>query len=136
MRCLQKMQEQALQQLNEQLQMNILQQSQLLQTATTAGDKVGKAGSKAQHQQLQQLAVQQQQLVQQINQIHLHMRQYLLAASLPFGLPQGEMFFVLFACLFVLFVSLFVPRSPPPAQYHQQNQARWLCVSWALNTSK
>ncbi|XP_070184866.1 forkhead box protein P2-like isoform X2 [Littorina saxatilis] len=85
----QKLHEQALHQLNEQLQMNILQQSQLLQTGSSGSDK--SKGSKAVQQQLQQLAVQQQQLVQQINQMQIQQRQYLLACVMqPFGVPQGE----------------------------------------------
>ncbi|XP_070193273.1 uncharacterized protein [Littorina saxatilis] len=86
----QKLHEQALHQLNEQLQMNILQQSQLLQTGSSGSDK--SKGSKAVQQQLQQLAVQQQQLVQQINQMQIQQRQYLLACVMqPFGVPQGMM---------------------------------------------
>ncbi|CAC5419517.1 FOXP2_4 [Mytilus coruscus] len=82
----QKLQEQVLQELNEQLQMNMLQQSKLMQQP----DKV--KNSKSQ-QQLTQLAVQQQQLVQQIQQIQLQQRQFLLAClAQPFvGVSQGMM---------------------------------------------
>ncbi|XP_025106714.1 forkhead box protein P2-like isoform X2 [Pomacea canaliculata] len=92
----QKLQEQALQQLHEQLQMNTIQQTQLLQQATApsivgSGDK-GKGSSKAVQQQLQTLAVQQQQLVQQIQHLQLQQRHYLLACLVqPFGMPQGMM---------------------------------------------
>ena len=82
----QKLQEQVLQELNDQLQMNMLQQSKLMQQT----DKV--KSSKAQ-QQLTQLAVQQQQLVQQIQQIQIQQRQFLLAClAQPFmGVNQGMM---------------------------------------------
>lgn len=92
----QKLQEQALQQLHEQLQMNTIQQTQLLQQATApsivgSGDK-GKGSSKAVQQQLQTLAVQQQQLVQQIQHLQLQQRHYLLACLVqPFGMPQGRL---------------------------------------------
>lgn len=53
-------------------------------------------------QQLQQLAVQQQQLVQQIQQIQLQQRQFLLACLVqPFGVPQGKRLFFLFLCMFL-----------------------------------
>lgn len=80
----QKLQEHILQELNEQLQLNVIQQSQLMQGTS---DK-----NKNSKQQLQQLAVQQQQLVQQIQQIQLQQRQFLLACLVqPFGVPQGMM---------------------------------------------
>ncbi|XP_061178799.1 forkhead box protein P1-like isoform X2 [Saccostrea echinata] len=80
----QKLQEHILQELNEQLQLNVIQQSQLMQSSS---DK-----SKNNKQQLQQLAVQQQQLVQQIQQIQIQQRQFLLACLVqPFGAPQGMM---------------------------------------------
>lgn len=78
----QKLQEQLLQHMNEQLQLNIVQQSQLMQQAAT--DK--KQNSKQIQTQLQQLAIQQQQLVQQMQ---LQQRQYLLSHGL--GLPQFGM---------------------------------------------
>lgn len=88
----QKVNEQALHQLNEQLQVNILRQSELLQQAASGLGEKGKGGTKVMQQQLQQLAVQQQQLVQQIQQIQLQQRQYLLACLVqPFALPQGMM---------------------------------------------
>lgn len=54
-------------------------------------------------QQLQQLAVQQQQLVQQIQQIQLQQRQFLLACLVqPFGVPQGKrLFFFVFMHVFM-----------------------------------
>ena len=80
----QKLQEHILQELNEQLQLNVIQQSQLMQGTS---DK-----NKNNKQQLQQLAVQQQQLVQQIQQIQLQQRQFLLACLVqPFGVPQGRL---------------------------------------------
>ncbi|KAL3851996.1 hypothetical protein ACJMK2_015685 [Sinanodonta woodiana] len=80
----QKLHEQLLQQLNEQLQINVLQQSQLMQQQQ---DK--KSGNS---KQLQQLALQQQQLIQNIQQIQLQQRQFLLASLVqPFGAPQGMM---------------------------------------------
>lgn len=69
-----------MQQLNEQLQINILQQSQLLQQS--AGGK--KQDPKQTAAQLQQLQLQQQQLIQQIQ---LQQRQYFLAQGLM-GMPQ------------------------------------------------
>ncbi|KAK3589495.1 hypothetical protein CHS0354_030618 [Potamilus streckersoni] len=80
-----KLHEQLLQQLNEQLQINVLQQSQLMQQQQ---DKNKSGNSK----QLQQLALQQQQLIQNIQQIQLQQRQFLLASLVPpFGAPQGMM---------------------------------------------
>ncbi|XP_055998749.1 forkhead box protein P1-like isoform X2 [Ostrea edulis] len=80
----QKLQEHILQELNEQLQLNVIQQSQLMQGSS---DK-----SKNNKQQLQHLVVQQQQLMQQIQQIQLQQRQFLLACLVqPFGAPQGMM---------------------------------------------
>ncbi|XP_064633900.1 forkhead box protein P1-B-like isoform X3 [Lineus longissimus] len=78
----QKLHEQLIQHMNEQLQLNIVQQSQLMQQAAT--DK--KQNSKQIQTQLQQLAIQQQQLVQQMQ---LQQRQYLLSHGL--GLPQFGM---------------------------------------------
>lgn len=68
--------------------MNMLQQSKLMQQT----DKV--KNSKAQ-QHLTQLAVQQQQLVQQIQQIQIQQRQFLLAClAQPFmGINQGKFVF-------------------------------------------
>ena len=86
----QKLHEQALHQLNEQLQVNVLQQSQLLQAGSASSGEKTKT-SKAVQQQLHQLAGQQQQLLQQISQIQMQQRQYLLACLMqPFGVPQGE----------------------------------------------
>ncbi|XP_060586742.1 forkhead box protein P1-like isoform X2 [Ruditapes philippinarum] len=80
----QKAQEQALVQLNEQLQLNLLQQSQLVQDKKTNGKQT--------QQQLQQLALQQQQIVQQIQQIQLQQRQLLLACLMqPYTQQQGMM---------------------------------------------
>ena len=76
-----KVQEQMMQQLNEQLQINILQQSQLLQQASVAGKKQDPKQTAA---QLHQLQLQQQQLIQQIQ---LQQRQYFLAQGLM-GLPH------------------------------------------------
>ena len=70
-----------MQQLNEQLQMNILQQSQLLQQNSGSGKKQDPKQTAA---QVQQLHMQQQQLIQQIQ---LQQRQYFLAQGLM-GLPQ------------------------------------------------
>jgi hypothetical protein len=79
----QKAQEQALVQLNEQLQLNLLQQSQLVQDKKTNGKQT--------QQQLQQLALQQQQIVQQIQQIQLQQRQLLLACLMqPYTQQQGK----------------------------------------------
>ncbi|CAH1784951.1 unnamed protein product [Owenia fusiformis] len=69
-----KLQEQVLQQLNEQLQLNVLQQSQLMQQANS-----DKTKNKQIQMQLQQLGIQQQQLVQQIQ---LQQRQYLMSQGL------------------------------------------------------
>lgn len=82
----QKLQEHVLQELNEQLQINMLQQSKLMQQP----EKVKNTKSQ---QELMQLAVQQQQLVQQIQQIQLQQRQFLLAClAQPFvGVTQGMM---------------------------------------------
>ena len=65
------------------------------QQAAAAGDK--KLSSSHVHMQIQQLAMHQQQLIQQIQ---LQQRQYLLAQGLGFqqfgltGLPQGELIFL------------------------------------------
>ncbi|KAI0216190.1 Forkhead box protein P1 [Lamellibrachia satsuma] len=82
----QKLQEQALQQLNEQLQVNVMQQGQLLQQQAAAGGTSGtKVGDVKQvSAQLQQLKLQQQQIVQQIQ---LQQRQFFLSQGL-LGLPQ------------------------------------------------
>lgn len=82
----QKLQEQVIQELNEQLQVNLLQQSKLLQQP----EKLKNAKSQ---QQLTQLALQQQQLVQQIQQLQLQQRQFLLAClTQPLvGVNQGMM---------------------------------------------
>ncbi len=76
----QKLQEQVVQQLNEQLQANIVHQAQLLQQQQQSG---AKASSKLPGV-LQQLQLQQQQLVQQIQ---LQQRQFFLPPGL-LGLPQ------------------------------------------------
>ena len=82
----QKLQEQALQQLNEQLQVNVMQQGQLLQQqAAAGGTSSAKVGDMKQvSAQLQQLKLQQQQIMQQIQ---LQQRQFFLSQGL-LGLPQ------------------------------------------------
>ncbi|GAB1606577.1 hypothetical protein Ahia01_000940300, partial [Argonauta hians] len=108
----QKLQEQLLHQLNEQLQLNILQQSQLLQqqqqqqqqqqsmpgvqsaaglhNAVTTSDK--SKSSKQMKQRIHELSIQQQQLIQQIQ---FQQRQFLLSQGIglvqPFGIPQTAM---------------------------------------------
>ncbi|XP_050412701.1 forkhead box protein P1 isoform X2 [Patella vulgata] len=87
----QKLQEGLLHQLNEQLQLNFIQLSQLVQQQQQQNDK---KASKQVQQQMQQLGIQQQQLLQQIQQIQLQQRQYLMAACLGpqlTGLHQGMM---------------------------------------------
>ena len=78
----QKLQEQALQQLNEQLQVNVMQQGQLLQQQTATSSGGGDLKQVA--AQLQQLKLQQQQIVQQIQ---LQQRQFFLSQGM-LGLPQ------------------------------------------------
>lgn len=79
----QKAHETALMQLNEQLQLNLVQQSQLIQDKKTNG--------KHTQQQLQQLALQQQTIVSQIQQIQLQQRQLLLACLMqPFSSQPGK----------------------------------------------
>ncbi|XP_013395195.1 Golgi-specific brefeldin A-resistance guanine nucleotide exchange factor 1 isoform X4 [Lingula anatina] len=80
-----KFHEQVLQQLNEQLQFNILQQSQLVQQQASAQGEKKPQNLKQIQSQLQQLAVQQQQLIQQIQ---MQQRQYLLAQGI--GLPLHQ----------------------------------------------
>ncbi|CAI9721851.1 forkhead box protein P2 isoform X1 [Octopus vulgaris] len=107
----QKLQEQLLHQLNEQLQLNILQQSQLLQqqqqqqqpqqnvsgvqsgplhSSVTASEK--NKNSKQMKQRMHELSIQQQQLIQQIQ---FQQRQFLLSQGIglvqPFGVPQTAM---------------------------------------------
>ena len=73
-----------MQQLQEQLQMNVIQQTQLLQQQAAVAGSNKKPENKQAHSQLQQLQLQQQQLIQQIQ---LQQRQYLLSQGL-LGLPQ------------------------------------------------
>ncbi|KAH3893221.1 hypothetical protein DPMN_017364 [Dreissena polymorpha] len=81
----QKAHEAALMQLNEQLQMNLLQQSQLIQDKKTNGKQT--------QQTLQQLGMQQQTIVSQIQQIQLQQRQLLLACLMqPFSAQHGNLF--------------------------------------------
>lgn len=70
--------EQTIQQLQEQLQLNLIQQTHILQSP----DKKKASGS------LQQLALQQQQLIQQLQLMH---RQYVVQGigMQPLMLPQG-----------------------------------------------
>ncbi|XP_052822827.1 forkhead box protein P2 isoform X4 [Octopus bimaculoides] len=108
----QKLQEQLLHQLNEQLQLNILQQSQLLQqqqqqqqqpqqnvsgvqsgplhSSVTPSEK--SKSSKQMKQRMHELSIQQQQLIQQIQ---FQQRQFLLSQGIglvqPFGVPQTAM---------------------------------------------
>ncbi|XP_076468978.1 uncharacterized protein LOC143299578 [Babylonia areolata] len=99
----QKLQEQVLHQLNDQLQVNIMQQTQLLHNSSSSpssgprdGPKDGSSSSsgmsKAVQRQMRQLAEEQRQLLQQIGQIQLLQKQYLLSCFMqPFGVPQGMM---------------------------------------------
>ena len=79
----QKLHEHLLQQLNEQLQLNIVQQSQLMQQQTVASKK---QEPKQLQLQLHQLQMQQQQLIQQIQ---LTQRQFLMAQGLV-GIPHFQ----------------------------------------------
>ena len=84
--------EQMLQQLNQQLQLNVMQQSQVMQQLAVQGGSK-KVDNKQLQQQLGQLQLGQQELIQQIQLIQ---RQYLVAqglmgGGLPQFLPQGVM---------------------------------------------
>ncbi|CAG5128451.1 unnamed protein product [Candidula unifasciata] len=82
----QKVHEQLLHSLNEQLQMNLMHQAQILKDPTGAGSKW--AGASINNQSLQALLMQHQQIMQQIQLVQ---RQFVLASALqPFGLHQGK----------------------------------------------